>query len=158
LSRDIAIYGRRKELVPIPDITERMRERGMAPTWKSNSRRETSDWRVGGQFHFAGVEGENDISASAEPLDDAWRESVVTNYAGAIGDAERQSILAAEFIYNLHGPWSTAGDARDRPLLALADSIAELADGVVIDTLSNRVFSRSAFREANPWLAAPKGS
>jgi hypothetical protein len=161
LSRDIAVYGRCKELVSIAGVIEGMSKRGMVTTWKSNSKRKTSDWSVGGSVPVCRSGRANDISASAEPLDEAWRQDVVRNYASGIGDAERQSILAAEYIYNLHGPWSTAGGARDHSLLFLADSIAELADGVIIDTLSNRVFSRSAFRKANPSLgrdATAKGS
>lgn len=153
MSRDIAIYGRRKDVVPIADILGELKKRKIALTWKPSSRQVGSDWR-GGRFHLEGTsETRNDIIASTEPLDDDWRQDAVESHADQLGDTERRVILSAKYIYNLHAPWSTAGGPEERPLIALAYTIADLADGIVVDTLTNKIYDRTAYRKANPWLA-----
>jgi hypothetical protein len=150
VSRDIYIYARKKETVSIDDILAEMQARGVPVVWRSGSAKKTgsTQWRTG-DFRVGGAV----IEAETRPWTQAIVKRALTDYRSVLSDANRDALSATRRGYTLSGSWSSAEDGSDRVLIHMADVIARLGEGIVVDTLNNRFYNLDELRARFPYLA-----
>jgi len=150
VSRDITVYARKKETVSIDEILLAVRARQLPVEWRSGSARKSAPtaWRTG-DFR---VEGRS-IETYTRPLTKRHVRDASTAYDAVLSESQREALKAAQRAYMLSASGSSGDDALDRALLHVADVIAELADGIIVDTQANRFYNLTEFRSRFPHLA-----
>jgi hypothetical protein len=144
MSRDVVVYAKRGEVVPLEDILARLRRLGTPASWQSMfGGSETEGWSMGDLEPEPGPGGA--ITISTEPVDDPRRQSALKAYAATLSESLRQHLSEARVVYQLSVPF-TREPRRDRLLANLVETLAELGDGVIVDTATNRVEDLDTFR------------
>jgi hypothetical protein len=137
VGRDIVIYAKKGEVVPLEDVLARLRELSTPALWRSMSGgSDTADWSMG--YLDPVAEPGGTITISHEPVDDLMRAEALKAYAVPPGEGVLEHLSQARVVYQLGVPF-TRDPGRDRLLANLIDVLAEAGDGVIIDS-------------AGPWL------
>src|SRR5262245_1085865 len=153
MSRDVSVYTRRSDAIPVEDILAGMRARGAPLVQRPGPLTErpgTSEWRSRHFYPEGGTDPQGQIAVSTEIFKELFRRSILSSFSERVTPDQRAAIEAAQRAYDLSAPSSVAADdPRERVLAALVDTLAELGDGVIIDATTNRVYDRQAYRAAH---------
>ena len=152
MSRDVQVYAKKKTTVPIKDILARLRDLGIAAEWKADPLAEVSKksarqgaWRAGVFVPEGDTESQTQIVVTNESLKKDDTLDVIEGYDDVLTEAQRKQLKAAQTLYWLRVGW-LENPERERLLAGLAYALAELGDGVILDTQTNRFYDRDEYR------------
>jgi hypothetical protein len=145
MSRDIGIYAKNKQTIPIEELNRALGERGIDAVWTlvdPRTAKKNSDWKSG-YFLRAGETDElQRVDLSVFPLMEFMKKDIAENLEQK-EFADR--ILAGEKKYNL-SVTSQLDSPGERLLINLAVALAELGDGVIQDFQLDRLFTVDEYR------------
>lgn len=154
---ELMIFGKRATRVPIDAILAAVKDRHAQAEWHPGTTIKPADpesWYVGA-FAQPGA-SEPEIAVSSTPLEQWARDEAIEAHDEALTPAWRRHVEASRFEYRLRIA-DNAATTNLRLLVKVADAIAELADGIILDLASERFFDRTAFRAEHAFLFGQAG-
>jgi hypothetical protein len=146
MERQVTVYARRADPISIGDIQERMRQRALPVEWKPSpltGALGTTEWISG---TFISEEHPNaQVVAGRETLSQGERREALEDQRKALAPQHRDAVLAAESSYSFATD-GTDDTFAERMLVHLADIVAELGNGVIVDTVDQASYDHAAFR------------
>jgi hypothetical protein len=165
MSRDISIYTKRESPIEAHEILPRLRAEGRGAEWRRHAIFDTPEAvtvfgiEIAAEILPAGSTDPGDVIEffSEAFTDEGERSNILQVYARDMTDLHRKVVLAARRKYKLSTGWLP--DPRRGALLeALAAHLAEVGDGVLVDTLTNLFYTAPEYRATGPGRAAPPAS
>jgi hypothetical protein len=144
MNRSVTVYTRQP--VALEALLARLKALGTPVAWTpSFPVSQGTDWSEG-DF---GPEGGGDwrIELFEEDLVPSLRESAISAYREVMTEPQRQAVTEARRAFRF-SVTAAPLKARDRVLSSLAVAIAELGDGVIADSRTNRVYDAAAYGAA----------
>ncbi len=152
MSRDVNIYAKKEAIIPVDEILAQMRVRGIPVEWRTDTLVEfftksnaPGIWTAGYFLPAGSTDTKSQISISTKALEKGTAERLVSAYKDVITEPQREALLAARTLYQLSVGWVSNGQ-RERILVNLADVLADLGDGLILDTQTNRFYDRTQYR------------
>jgi hypothetical protein len=145
MARDVVVYTQRATPVAVDEIVDAMRVRGVPVEWRYTllSERNRPVWTAGSIL----PEGQSgpQVDVSHEAVEPWLRDEVLPAYADGMSDAHRAAFMNARDAYQLK-PAQRPTAGIERLLVTLADSLAEIGDGVILDIGAKRFLDRREYR------------
>jgi hypothetical protein len=149
MSHDILVFARKSKPMPIDQVLERLHQRQIPVEWSADAFAEafrnpsrSGGW-VAGTMSLPNREGA--VTMSHEKLKRTAAKGVVSAYKDSLDAAKEEALLRATLLYRL-----SAGDLpmapRERLLAGIAEVVAEMTDGLILDTQTNQVYDLSEYR------------
>ncbi len=162
MSRDVNVYARKEATIPIDEILAQMRARGIPVDWKTDPFVEfftgshaPGAWTAGYFLPEGSTDTKSQISISTKAIEKGTAERLVAAYKDVITEPQREALFAARTLYQLSAGW-VSNEERERILVNLADVLADLGDGLILDTQTNRFYDRTQYRNQFISLFGPK--
>lgn len=156
MSRDIIVYSHKVETIPLDDILAHMQARGVPVRWQPDpfvqffTKKTPGTWRAGLIVPEGDVAPEDNITIAVDALTQRVKRRLVTAYAQALSDPQREALLGARTSYKLSVTW-LPHPRRERVLAHLVDVLADLGNGLILDTEHNQFYDRTQYR--SQWAA-----
>jgi hypothetical protein len=151
MAHDVVVYTQRATPVTVDEIVGTMRARGVPVEWRYTllSERNQPAWTAGSVLP-EGQPGPQ-LDVSHEAVEPWMREEVLQAYAGVLSDAHRTAFMTARDAYQLT-PVQRPTAELERILVMLADGLAEIGDGVILDIGAKRFFDSREYRARHAGL------
>jgi len=152
MSRDLDVFGQESEVLRPEDIVAALDARGLRAEWRIDPfaaslgrAARNRPWRAAQLVLAAEDDGADSVQISNQGYDDTLAASITETYADQITAPIRETLDRLQITYRLSVGW-LPDSSREKLFLNLADAVAELTNGIILDNTQNRIYDREAFR------------
>jgi hypothetical protein len=151
MSRDINVYSPKDAAILPNEIVTQMAQRGVPIEWRfmlSSERKKPAQWTAGYIYARSEVDQQEPLSLSRVAIKSRLRASTIQFYQAVMTEHYRAALEAAKVVYQISVPLAVD----ERLLVTLVDVLAEMSDGLILDTLPGRFYSLTEYRSAYAYI------